>query len=266
MYPMIPLYLLFNSRSRSAPNVSTPDHLEPPRMYYTSHAWANNAKVAEYPVSDSTRPLQCVDKSTLGYASVFTLSKDLSLHGKQYSWLSSLFYFGYLVFEWPTTLLSQKFPIGRYIGVTIILWGGILLATAGAHNFAGMAVLRFILGGFESLITPTFVIINGMFYTRREQVLRTDSLELPKDRPRRYQDMVLKGVNESEDTNCMGSARQYSLHSRLQFEGTMTRQLYALVGQYSLHNRLQFEGTMIRQLYALIGQYLVHNRLQPRGQ
>ncbi|KAJ6591523.1 major facilitator superfamily domain-containing protein [Mycena vulgaris] len=120
-----------------------------------------------------TYALQCIDKSTLGYASVFTLSKDLSLHGKQYSWLSSLFYFGYLVFEWPTTLLSQKFPIGRYIGVAIILWGGILLAAAGAHNFAGMAVLRFILGGFESLITPTFVIINGMFYTRREQVLRT---------------------------------------------------------------------------------------------
>ncbi|KAJ6582873.1 hypothetical protein DFH09DRAFT_1076051 [Mycena vulgaris] len=68
------------------------------------------------------------------------------------------------------------------------------------------------------------------------------SLELPKDRPRRYQDMVLKGVNESEDTNCMGSARQYSLHSRLQFEGTMTRQLYALGGQYSMHNRLQARG------------------------
>ncbi|KAJ6507104.1 hypothetical protein DFH09DRAFT_1101333 [Mycena vulgaris] len=32
---------------------STPDHIELPRTYYTSHAWANNAKVAEYPVSDT---------------------------------------------------------------------------------------------------------------------------------------------------------------------------------------------------------------------
>ncbi|CAI6086898.1 unnamed protein product [Clonostachys chloroleuca] len=125
------------------------------------------------PLLFGTYALQCIDKSCLGYASVFTLSKDLGLVGKQYSWLSSLFYFGYLVFEYPTTLLSQKFPIGRFIGVAIVLWGGILIATAGAQNFAGMAVLRFILGGFESLITPTFVLINGMYYTRKEQVLRT---------------------------------------------------------------------------------------------
>lgn len=89
------------------------------------------------------------------------------------SWLSSLFYFGYLICEYPTTLLSQKFPIGRFIGIAIMVsefdtqgtiaddqvWGGILIAAAGAQNFAGMAALRFFLGGFESLITPTFILI-----------------------------------------------------------------------------------------------------------
>ncbi|KAJ7676244.1 major facilitator superfamily transporter allantoate [Mycena rosella] len=120
-----------------------------------------------------TYALQCIDKSTLGNAAVFTLSKDLGLKGKQYSWLSSLFYFGYLVSEYPTTLLSQKFPIGKFVGLAIVIWGGILLAAAGTHNFAGMAVLRFLLGSFESLITPTFVLINGMYYTKREQVFRT---------------------------------------------------------------------------------------------
>ncbi|KAH8891564.1 MFS general substrate transporter, partial [Thozetella sp. PMI_491] len=125
------------------------------------------------PLLFGTYALQCIDKSCLGYASVFTLSKDLGLVVLQYSWLASLFYFGYLVFEYPTTLLSQKFPIGRFVGVAIVAWGGILIATAGARNFAGMAVLRFLLGAIESLITPTFILINGMYYTRKEQVLRT---------------------------------------------------------------------------------------------
>ncbi|KII84625.1 hypothetical protein PLICRDRAFT_355075 [Plicaturopsis crispa FD-325 SS-3] len=125
------------------------------------------------PILFVTYALQCIDKSCLGYASVFTLTADLHLKGKEYSWLSSLFYFGYLFFEYPTTLLSQKFPMGRFVGIAIIAWGGILICTAAAHNFAGMAVLRVILGGFESLITPTFVLINGMYYTRKEQVLRT---------------------------------------------------------------------------------------------
>ncbi|KAJ9145012.1 hypothetical protein NKR23_g5635 [Pleurostoma richardsiae] len=125
------------------------------------------------PLLFGTYALQCIDKSALGYAAAFTLSTDLGLVGKQYSWLSSLFYFGYLFCEYPTTLLSQKFPIGRFIGVAIVAWGGILVATAGAHNFASMAALRFLLGGIESLITPTFVLINGMYYTRKEQALRT---------------------------------------------------------------------------------------------
>ncbi|KAJ7451533.1 major facilitator superfamily domain-containing protein [Mycena latifolia] len=125
------------------------------------------------PILFITYALQCIDKSCLGYASVFTLISDLGLHGKQYNLLSSCFYIGYLAFEYPTTLLSQKFPIGRFIGLAIVIWGGILMATAGAHNFAGMAVLRIALGAFESLITPTFILINGMYYTRTEQVLRT---------------------------------------------------------------------------------------------
>jgi hypothetical protein len=38
-----------------------------------------------------------IDKATLGYAAVFNLQTDLHLHGTEYSWLGSLFYFGYLV-------------------------------------------------------------------------------------------------------------------------------------------------------------------------
>ncbi|KII91137.1 hypothetical protein PLICRDRAFT_173035 [Plicaturopsis crispa FD-325 SS-3] len=125
------------------------------------------------PILFITYALQCIDKSCLGYASVFSLTADLHLKGKEYSWLSSLFYFGYLFFEYPTTLISRKFHIGRFVGFAIFAWGGVLICTAAAHNFAGMATLRLALGALESLITPTFVLINGMYYTRREQVLRT---------------------------------------------------------------------------------------------
>ena len=38
-----------------------------------------------------------IDKATIGYAAVFNLQTDLNLVGTQYSWLGSIFYFGYLV-------------------------------------------------------------------------------------------------------------------------------------------------------------------------
>lgn len=51
-------------------------------------------------------PLMCVvyglnylDKTTLSYASVMGIKKDLHLTGDNYQWLGSMFYFGYLAWE-----------------------------------------------------------------------------------------------------------------------------------------------------------------------
>ena len=38
-----------------------------------------------------------IDKTTLSYAAIFGIKDDLKLVGKEYSWLSSIFYFGFLV-------------------------------------------------------------------------------------------------------------------------------------------------------------------------
>jgi len=37
-----------------------------------------------------------IDKTTLSYAAIFGIKEDLNISGKQYSWLSSIFYFGFL--------------------------------------------------------------------------------------------------------------------------------------------------------------------------
>jgi MFS transporter, ACS family, allantoate permease len=51
-------------------------------------------------------PLMCVvyglnylDKTTLSYASVMGIKKDIHLKGDDYQWLGSMFYFGYLAWE-----------------------------------------------------------------------------------------------------------------------------------------------------------------------
>lgn len=38
--------------------------------------------------------LQYLDKNGINYASVYGLQEGTNLHGQQYSWLSSIFYFG----------------------------------------------------------------------------------------------------------------------------------------------------------------------------
>lgn len=67
--------------------------------------------------------LNYLDKTTLSYASVMglklppssdPLNSGIGLTGNEYSWLGSMFYFGYIAWEYPTTRLLQVLPLGKY--------------------------------------------------------------------------------------------------------------------------------------------------------
>ena len=142
-----------------------------------------------------------IDKATLGYAAVFGLQTDLNLHGTQYSWLSksfyvaglslrrslmlcllsndflyyavgSIFYFGYLVFEYPTSHAMQKLSIAKWLGANIFIWGGFTMALGGCKSFSSFAGLRFVQGALESCSTPAYLLITASWYTVAEQPVR----------------------------------------------------------------------------------------------
>ncbi|KAI8079018.1 major facilitator superfamily domain-containing protein [Gilbertella persicaria] len=116
--------------------------------------------------------LQFLDKSTINYAALMGFKEDIGLVGSQYSLLGSLFYLGYLVFQLPNNYLLQRIPIGKYIGIIVVIWGTILLCTAWGHNFSQVAALRFLLGFFEAGIYPSLTLLVSTFYRRSEQVAR----------------------------------------------------------------------------------------------
>lgn len=94
------------------------------------------------------------------------------LTGSQFSWVGSIFYLGYLLFQIPSTFLIQKFPIGKYVGVFIVIWGLVLLLTYKVTNFSQLAGLRFLLGFFEAGIYPSCVMVISALYRRSEQSSR----------------------------------------------------------------------------------------------
>jgi len=98
--------------------------------------------------------LNYLDKTTLSYASIMGLRTHIHLKGQQYSWLSSMFYFGYLFWEYPTSRLLQRLPLGKYSAINVFMWGLILALFATVHDFAGAMVIRTLLGVFESAVTP----------------------------------------------------------------------------------------------------------------
>ncbi|KAF9888932.1 hypothetical protein FE257_008101 [Aspergillus nanangensis] len=116
--------------------------------------------------------LQLLDKLSLNFSSQLGLVQDLNLHGSQYSWTSSVFYFGYLFWTWPSCWLAVKLPLGKYLTVTVLVWGAILMCHGACQNFQGFMAARFFLGAAEAAIAPGFSLLVSMFYRRDEQPLR----------------------------------------------------------------------------------------------
>lgn len=121
-------------------------------------------------------PLLCIvyglnylDKTTLSYASVMGIRKDINLKGDDYQWLSSMFYFGYLAWEYPTNRLLQRLPLAKYSAFCVVMWGLVLCCMAATKNYGGALAVRFFLGVFESAVTPGFALFTSQWYTTAEQ-------------------------------------------------------------------------------------------------
>ncbi|KAH8816927.1 major facilitator superfamily domain-containing protein [Xylogone sp. PMI_703] len=126
------------------------------------------------PILFVTYTLQYLDKNSINFSSVYGLQKGTHLHGQDYSWLGSIFYFGYLLTQFPSGYFLQRLPVGKFLSYTTILWGIILMTTPGCTSFAGIAVNRFMLGAVEATINPGFVLMMSMWYTSNEQPLRLE--------------------------------------------------------------------------------------------
>lgn len=112
-----------------------------------------------------TYVLQFMDKLAVSNGSVFGLQEDNHLKKDEYSWVSSIFYFGYLAGQIPTSRLVQLVPVGKFAGVTVLLWGIVLACSASCNSYEGLLIARFFLGLLESCVSPIFVLITSMWYT-----------------------------------------------------------------------------------------------------
>lgn len=109
-----------------------------------------------------------MDKTILSSAAVFGLEDSTHLTGSDYSWVSSIFYFGYLFWEYPTSIFIQRLPVAKYVSINTFFWGVVVAATAGCVNYGGLLTVRFLLGVAEATISPAFLYITSMWYTRSE--------------------------------------------------------------------------------------------------
>lgn len=120
--------------------------------------------------------IQALDKGTMSFASIMNIRQDLHLVGQQYSWLTTCIYIAVLLVEYPTNWVIQRVPIAKYLGANIVLWGSTLALHAACKNFAGIVTVRTLLGIFEAVCQPSFLILSSLWYKREvNSMLPVDS-------------------------------------------------------------------------------------------
>ena len=131
--------------------------------------------ICMFPLMCLIYAVQFMDKIATGSAAIMGLRTDLKMHGKQYSYVGSAFYFGYLFMNLgPVQLLFQKSKhMSKMLGVFIVVWGMLLCCHAAPNiNYAGFISLRVLLGCAESVVTPCFTIITAQYWKTDEQFTR----------------------------------------------------------------------------------------------
>lgn len=135
------------------------------------------------PLLFATAMVNFMDKTILSSAAVFGLRKDTGLidtspgNGNEsknkYAWVAAAFYIGYALSSYPAAALLSRFPVGKFLGVNILLCGVFVASTALCKDFVGLLVCRFALGVAEAAVTPSLVFVTGTWYTRDEIPKRT---------------------------------------------------------------------------------------------
>ncbi|KAI8867513.1 MFS general substrate transporter, partial [Ramicandelaber brevisporus] len=110
-----------------------------------------------------------IDKSNISNGRIYGLEKDLGMISGQFAWVVSIFYFGYLLFMLPLTLLFRRsLRPSIWLAVIIISSGVTASCMTFSQSFGSLMVLRFLLGCAESGFGPSMTYFISQWYTRKE--------------------------------------------------------------------------------------------------
>jgi len=113
-------------------------------------------------LSNSSK-FKILDKSVLGYASIFGLQQDTGLKGNQYSLVGSIAPIAQLVWQPFSSILIVKVPHRILMPALILGWGIAQTAMAACHSYRSLLATRFFLGLFEAGCLPLFSVITNQW-------------------------------------------------------------------------------------------------------
>jgi MFS family permease len=121
--------------------------------------------------------LNYLDRNNIATARLGGLEKDLGLKGNQYQVCISILFVGYILMQIPANMIMNKLAKPSvFLTVIMTVWGIISCCCGAVHSFAGLMVVRILLGIVEAGFFPAALFYLSCWYLRKELALRTSIL------------------------------------------------------------------------------------------
>ncbi|HTV77623.1 MAG TPA: MFS transporter, partial [Steroidobacteraceae bacterium] len=100
--------------------------------------------------------LSSLDRVNISFAAP-QLNPALGLTAEQYGLAVGIFFFAYLLFQFPSMWLQRRLGTRLWILIVGVSWGAIAAVMSLVHDRAGLFALRFLLGIAEAGLAPGIV-------------------------------------------------------------------------------------------------------------
>ena len=135
----------------------------------TTNTIARQRWIRLIPIAFITYSLAYLDRANFGFAAAGGMAEDIKITPSMSSLLGSLFFLGYFFFQIPGALYAANKSAKKLIFWSLILWGGLAMATGIISNVSFLIVIRFMLGVVESAVMPAMLIFLSRWFTKTER-------------------------------------------------------------------------------------------------
>ncbi|EAU29560.1 conserved hypothetical protein [Aspergillus terreus NIH2624] len=130
------------------------------------------------PLCASIYLLCYLDRSNIGNAKILNentgddLLTETSMSSYQYTIALMVFLIAYALFEVPSNYFLKKLRPSRWIAFLMLSWGAATMGLGGAHSYAQVTGIRFLLGAMEAGLFPGLVYYLTFWYRHSERSMR----------------------------------------------------------------------------------------------
>jgi sugar phosphate permease len=121
------------------------------------------------PLAFITYSLAYLDRANYSFGTASGLASDLNITASASALLGALFFLGYFFFQIPGALYAEKKSAKKLVFWTLLLWGGLAMATGVISDISSLYIIRFSLGVVESVVMPAMLVFLSHWFTKQER-------------------------------------------------------------------------------------------------